>query len=161
MSAFVVSRTHIDALLSAADLWDVQMPVSQPGEQIRNLTIDETGALLMAVNTEAVNHRYNENEAPEPYTFDRLGINIKPAVILKAIACYRYQACEHPQWRADRDQRGISADAQTSYTVRTAQDFLDDLERKAVSKLAGYSEAPWGIDDDQREIFGSAVVRLF
>lgn len=160
MSAFVVSRTHLDALLSAADLWDVQLPITVPGEIIRNLTADETGNLLMAVNVAAVNHRYRENDTPDPYTFDRLGIAIQPGAILKAIDCYRYQACEHPQWRSDRDTMGLPAGEQSDPDVKRVQDWLEDLERAAIQRSPGYQDAPWEITDDRRSIFGAPVWRI-
>jgi hypothetical protein len=119
MSAYVVDKTHIDAMLTAGldPAWhrgnplrwlDEPEPVTNyeqgeawgPGwiawtnQHLQRLT-DETagrvGAMLWAENRRSVNHRYVEDEWEEPYEFGRLRGNPEPTIVLMAIDCYEYQ----------------------------------------------------------------------
>lgn len=157
MSAFEVSDTHIDALVSAALRADSYGPMSwyhdakdeiprtQPGEMLpghedylsalkrtqREVTRDNAGtwgAALLAENRRSVNHRYNEDEFEAPYEFSEIRGHLDPVAILKAISCYEYQSCEHPGWEASE-----------------AHSFCEALRGRMIKWLPGYSEAAWEI----------------
>ncbi len=152
MSAFIVSKAHIDALVTAAIngriSWMTPAPEVNPdthqrGEpwgpaalaeyQARQRTANtETagtvGAMLWNENQLSVNHRYDEEDAEEPYTYDRFNRPLSPVQILKAISCYEYQTCERPEWEASE-----------------ARAFCRALRSETIHKLPGYDEAAWEI----------------
>jgi len=105
-------------------------------ERRRELTDDtagRVGAMLWAENRRSVNHRYAEDEWEEPYTFRRLPGQVDPVLVLKAINCYEYQSCEHPEWMRSE-----------------AHEFCQVLRDKMVRQLPGYDDAPgWDVSDPQ------------
>lgn len=144
MSAFVVDRDVIRYLVTAAT-------ALQPRDCIRWYWSDGTfelhggdyeratavGNMLWQENLRSVRHRYpNEpdSELPGPcdetFVYDHSAWTetlIEPVQVLKAIACLRYQACEHPEWEASE-----------------AFAFLRSLEQAAIACLPGYERAAWG-----------------
>ena len=157
MSAFIVSKRHIDFLISAGLLLDPshklrwQSPgqevdgtrergepwgpaaVSTYRERVRGLThetADAVGHMLLTENHRSVNHRYDENDEPDGmYAFEPYKGEIDPVAVLKQIACLDYQSCEHPGWNDSE-----------------AKAFLDALTWHAIPELRGYDGASWGID---------------
>lgn len=163
MSAFMVDSTHIDAMLTAglqggpnSDLsWfhpaiteEDRQGAYQAGEpwgptairlaeerrhHLTRKTAGRVGAMLMAENRASVNHRYNEEEWEEPYTFRMLRGHADPVVILSALSCYEYQSCEHPEWEASE-----------------AHAFCEALRDACIGRLPGWGKV-WEITD--RNIF--------
>lgn len=106
MSAWIVSKTHIDALVHAGI----------DAEMVRPDEADEFGRMLWRENLASVAHRYpydKDGERPGPisfrdadvdtYTFEYLdggpGASRKaPGVVYMAAACYDYQTCKHPEY---------------------------------------------------------------
>lgn len=155
MSAWIVSKEHIDALVSAA-LVVAQEDRSSfrwydaDGNHSHELTYTDTvranqvGRMLWAENLASINARYTDTiEHPEncpgpndfngietvaDYTFKRTP-RIPPVAILKAINCYEYQTCEHEGWPTSQ-----------------AKAFCDSLTASVINSLPGYDESPWGID---------------
>ncbi|NUR03765.1 MAG: hypothetical protein HOY79_46825 [Streptomyces sp.] len=134
MSAFVVTKEHIDALVT------VGLP--RPGEtgsvrwqdpidptvthRLSRETADRAGSLLWQENRVSVNHLYRDGDPVDAeYQFQRAWH--EPVVALKLIDCYEYQSCEHDRWKESQAKR-----------------LCDQLRKLAVSKLPGYEEAPWG-----------------
>jgi hypothetical protein len=159
MSAFMVAKTHVDALLTAGLVYGrSRSPLSwyfpsidavdetyQSGsawgadylriirERKRDLTTataNQVGAVLLAENRRSVNFRYREDDLEYPYEFTELDGRPDPVIVLSALACYRYQACEHPGWPASE-----------------AFAFCAALEQAAIRQLPGFDAAPWAIDD--------------
>ena len=145
MSAFVVSDTHIDALVS------VGLAFARPSEpmvwhhagpdglerafELRPDNPTEVGAMLLTANQSSVNLLYGERGGTKPaYSFRRLSGIPDPVVILKAIACFEYQCCEHPGWAASQ-----------------ARQFCQELQDRCMGRLPGYEQAPWALSD--RRIF--------
>lgn len=91
MSAYVVGKEHIDALVNA-------------GRQYAGLAdqrpewLNACGSMLWTENYRSVNYRYTEDEATPEYQATLIGFELAPVPVLKAIDCYEYQACEHPEW---------------------------------------------------------------
>lgn len=157
----MVGKEHIDALVTAAvelhdpgplawfarpmtdeekaDAYAVGEPWGAEGPYIaerlrRRATPDEAdriGQMLMRENRLSVNHRYNESEVEDIYSYSPrpLGGRIDPVAILKAIDGYDYQSGEHPGWGASE-----------------AFAFCQALRRRMIRRLPGYEEAPWEID---------------
>jgi hypothetical protein len=136
MSAFIVSKGHIDYMVSAAELdesllsdlaeWGVVGP-------------DDIGAMLLQENIASVSYRYHgedleslpgpiQKTRPEEYRFRAPG-RFNVVVALKQIHCYQYQSCEHPGWDESMAKR-----------------VCDRLQAGIIRRLPGYEEAPWGID---------------
>ncbi|MGC4174315.1 hypothetical protein [Demequina sp.] len=142
MSAYRVAKIHIDALLTAATSLSFTDPGGHGGcmtfthreiqYKVSGMGINELGAALTDLNNRAVNTRYREDIAPEPYAFERLDVGaLSPVTILSLIAGLRYQCAEFDGWDT---------------TLGAA--FLDALERCAIKALPGYDEGPWTLDAD-------------
>jgi hypothetical protein len=103
-------------------------------DSMRELTRDragQVGAMLMAENRRSVDFRYDETEIEEPYIYRELQGTPDPVVVLKAISCFEYQACETPDWPKSE-----------------AFAFCRALEQRAISNLPGYRDAnAWEITD--------------
>lgn len=98
MSAFMVSRRHIDYLVTAA--------------VARELTTnpDETGRMLWRECLASLAYRYpddGDGGRPGPVSFRDGDVETytwtaattpTPAALHSLIRCYCYQSCEHPQW---------------------------------------------------------------
>jgi hypothetical protein len=140
MSAFVVSKAHIDTLVSAAVLWHRLGGIKYNGEEIHHNNATEVGAGLLAENITSVAYRYQESDlsnlpgpiptpCPESYRFQIRLLGPQDTVkVLKAIDCYEYQSCEHPEWAGS-----------------AAWLFCETLRRVAIGHLPGYDHAAWEV----------------
>lgn len=101
---------------------------------LNDRTADRVGQMLWAENHRSIQFRYAEYpavEVGEPYVYDDqrfLWTHIDPVAVLKAIDCYEYQSCEHPQWRESE-----------------AWAFCQVLRSVAIDALPGYEEAAWEV----------------
>lgn len=93
------------------------------------------GAMLLAENRRSVNHRYREEEWEQPYVFKALVGVPSPVALLKAIDCFVYQSCEHPEWDASEANR-----------------FCDSLRQTAIRKLPGYEDKPWEVTEENLRV---------
>ncbi len=109
MSAWIVSRQHIDVMVDAA----IRSGLVEASQA------DEVGRMLWKENLVSVAYRYprdKDGKRPGPtdfrdadvdtYTFTPLPKeivdvwNLNPdAALAKTVGCYEYQSCEHPGWR--------------------------------------------------------------
>lgn len=156
MSAWIVSKRHIDYMLTAGLARDVHgqmswcVPAEAPAEayqrgspwgpeaiphytsirrELNYETAGRVGVMLWAENYKSVGHRYDEGDTEtEMYEYTPYPGPIKPVQILKAISCYEYQSCEHPKWEQSE-----------------AHKFCESLRHLMISKLPGYDNAKWGI----------------
>lgn len=143
MSAFVVGKAHIDAMVTTAFASQSNPLYWRAGDGWRNTretTPDAVGAMLLAECVASVRYRYDDagDDLPgplsrywlEPYTHNGLwryhGYNA--VQMLKAIACYEYQSCEHPGWESSE-----------------ARAFCESLRLHLINKLPGYEDAAWEI----------------
>ena len=155
MSAWIVSREHIDTLVTAA----VALKIVGDDETDRGIlggtgsAMDRAGQLLWSENLESVAYRYpndtgnGDRPGPCSFTDDQAGaytFTARPtedlAVIAKAAACLDYQSCEHPGWNLSL-ARAIVGDILEAIATRTG--LAPDL----LNNLPGYDAAPWGIDE--------------
>lgn len=138
MSAFQVCSTHIDVLVSARRMG------SYPMSTLANLSENELGRLLVATNYESVCARYREDVAAPGYRFNPTMGPVSAVMVLKAIACYEYQSCEHDGWETSR-----------------AKEYCDALRMVAIGSLPGYDDAPWEVKPEDvnraRKPFGKPV----
>lgn len=157
MSAFIVSPDHIDYLVQAAIAAGIgqpriHWPADDPADRVpvTRDTATHIGRLLMAANVASVAYRYADiprdelpGAAPDAYTFTpyRVGM-VTDAQALKALDCFEYQACEHPEWQDSPAQR-----------------FCDILRGRIIRRLPGYDAALWEIDRDRLAIHLQDVQR--
>lgn len=132
MSVFIVSPEHLNVLLDAALRYTDEISMTVYAADGQALTIDRTnrdqvGQMLLDTNAASAGARHQEgNELysyATPARFDWEAVDV-----LKAIACYEYQACEAPGWDAS-----------------TARAFCEALRRAVIPALPGYTDAPWEI----------------
>ena len=147
MSAWIVSKTHIDALVHAGI----------DAECIRPEEADEFGRMLWQENLNSIHARYADTAAthsnyPGPidfkgpadvdaYTYEPMeggpGITLKaPAVVHYTAACYDYQSCEHAGWDGSR-----------------AHLFVGIL----MSLTSDKGKGPWGTDTRDAYVKGASV----
>jgi hypothetical protein len=97
MSAWTVSKAHIDILVQALIVEDVIEGSSKRADYV--------GKQLWAENYRSVNIRYGERNGHPPYRFQWTEGALDDAVVLRSIACYHYQCMEWegfesvPGWR--------------------------------------------------------------
>ena len=154
MSAFMVSDSHIDALISLArygpkgadpqrDHWDGRFDWYGDDGKLGTLdhtNADEIGAMLIRENVASLEARYpgdaatlvgcDPASAGKGYRFPVMAPKQTVAEGMKAIACFEYQACEHAGW----------SKSSAAAFCRTLRDVL-------CSRVPGYHAAPWAIPD--------------
>ena len=149
MSAWMVSKAHIDALIRVAlegpkdgDKRQWMRPYFQH-QELSYRQANDLGECLTKENLSSIHSRYpdtvtnpentpgpNEQYWLEPYNYRSSQARHLTAVeALKAIGCYEYQACEHEEWEQS-----------------AAHAFCQLLQGHIISALPGYETAPWGID---------------
>lgn len=147
MSAWVVSKAHIDAMVSSAlnlgggsgercfSFSDKSLGQWRRTEvSLANAT--EIGTMLWAENVKSVNYRYADSdhiepEVPEPYTFTRTR-TLTDGEIVALVRCYDYQSCEHAEWEGS-----------------PAHAFCQAIEYRLLSRIPGVDDAPWGFSEEQ------------
>ena len=125
MSAFVVSKRDIDAIVTIA----LELGVStRPANLL--------GRLLWEENVKSVAYRYampkRHAEEHARYVADVEAYRFEPLTLAagaagKIVDCYAYQACEHNAWEASEARRVIG-----HLEVRLPHEGVD------------YAQAPWG-----------------
>lgn len=125
MSAWIVNKPHIDALVQAL----IEYRLIGPSHAT------EIGRDLWAENHKSVNYRYGEAEKAPEYKFEGVEAHVDPAVIARNIRCYWYQTCEHPDSPAYADNT-----------------LLAQLAAKLGEPDKGRDDIPWGIDDIRQAI---------
>lgn len=135
MSAFVLSNAHLLALLNFAASYD-QAPRLPAFYLAGGRTLATTSAadlqtaaeILLAQNVASVNYRYRESAPAPAIVFNYSSRPTDPVQILKACACYDYQAGETPD-----------------YSQTDAAAIVDRIRRAAIAALPGYDAADWEI----------------
>jgi hypothetical protein len=145
MSAWIVSKTHIDVLVRGL--------IEAGGYYHRGVWQDvnadnasDVGRMLWRENFKSINHRYSEHKSTPPYTYETPDAYISTSrqwgntkyledqshvdrgVLAKQVHCYNYQTCEH----------------ETYYKSRAFSVVLY-LCYEAASHVQGYEEAKWGV----------------
>lgn len=149
MSAFVVSKSHIDALIllglrlpyptasplrwsRSYDKWDTPTTC-----QLTHETLHAVGQMLVECCVESVTARYKDSAheglpGPCDEYYKRLyqweAVTVTPTAVqgLKLISCYEYQSCEHEGWKASE-----------------GRSFCFSLQDKLIQELPGYDGADW------------------
>lgn len=151
MSAWIVSKAHVDAMVTAAlelgngfgEPLSIYLPDGPRHVKVTADTADEIGQMLVDECVASVSHRYPDDDVDagelpgpvdtyylRPYTFERTR-TLTDAEIAKAVSCYAYQSCEHPEWEASAASR-----------------LCDAIQARLLARLPGYDQAPWGLELD-------------
>lgn len=145
MSAWTVSKAHIDAMVNSA----AQLGVISTADEA--LT---AGRMLWRENYRSVNYRYSEDESPPPYSVATTEASFDPAAIVHVLECYGYQTCESPDWNATEayawcEKVRVAAEA----TMSTSDLMVTNLTRHrfgsdapAYQTHAAYEATPWGVE---------------
>ena len=130
MSAFIVSKDHIDAILTFAMSNKMSAPVSKSSNHlIVKEHLNTLGGILWRENHKSVNARYGERKRTPRYEFTYFTKrNLTLPVFVKLIHCLNYQSCEHRGW--DKS---------------LANQILISFLNQATRKIVGYDEAPWDL----------------
>ena len=141
MSAFVVDKAHINALVNVGLGLARRNPLTwyhnEEHHRLNDGNADQVGQMLLDENIKSVDHRYEDCEVTDlPGRVDgdylipfkhKLSYNPLPAVtVFSLINCYRYQSSETDDWE------------QTE-----AYAFCRQLEGRLIRNLPGYDAAPW------------------
>ena len=145
MSSFIVSPEHLRALVLAGlagQFQDGAMRWYWDDDTRSGVLDSETVArvfeMLYRANVEAVEYHYGVDNpdglpgyiGPNPYRFAPASrFTPDPIAILKAVACYEYQASDAPTWNAS-----------------AARDFCQALRLRMIHRLEGFDDAPWRVD---------------
>lgn len=142
MSAWIVSKAHIDALVSAA----VENRILDAANA------DTIGRMLWSECHKSVNYRYDEKTRTPKYTATLAAFFIEPHAALKLISCYRYQSCEHPGWDVSHAATWTSL-LQITLEAREDVNMFPVPSRYDPSGVEPayrtdprYEDGPWGID---------------
>jgi len=147
MSAFVVEKSHINAMLHSAFQAGLKYRgnfswyFEKEHKELTTDNADEIGQMLLDENIKSVGHRYEDSEITDlpgradadyilPFVYKPFTRSPKPVEALKITGCYEYQSCEHPEWEASE-----------------AKAFCDALQHRLIDMLPGYEEAPWDWTD--------------
>ena len=128
MSAYIVNKKHIDALVS----YFKKMDGYAFNEALRKPILsedapNEIGQILVDANYKSVNERYDSEDVPEKYEHELYKI-CTPVEILTACDGFEYQACEADDWESS-----------------SAFSIINGIRSVAIRKLPGYEEAAWEI----------------
>lgn len=127
MSAWIVSKGHIDCLVQALIVEGI-VPMSEA---------TPAGQLLWEENYRSVNCRYSESEACPEYVFEGVEAPLDDAIVWRQLDCYDYQTCEHAAWGDPGNPARKLHDAlEAVYRARHGVESSHDLPRDGM---------PWGI----------------
>lgn len=143
MSAWIVSGGHIDVLVHALAQYGVVPP------DLGAVGFRELGQRLWHENHRSVNHRYSEDTPTPRYELRTTEATLGPIVVLKAVACFQYQSCEHPGW-PDSEAHDLMEALRTAILDRHPE-FGERVrgpfgETYRYTTLPAYARAPWGIE---------------
>lgn len=145
MSAFVVSKSHINAMLLTAMCLKYGrrgLTWYHNGEhhELNNDNADQVGQMLLDECVKSMSHRYDDEitdlpghtnaEWLIPFKLKYLHRTPKPLEAIKITKCYMYQSCEHPEWEDSE-----------------AKTFCEALISSKISELPEYDNAPWEWED--------------
>jgi hypothetical protein len=152
MSAWIVSKKHID-LMVAAITRGTRDGVVKP----RRKNADRLGQMLVDECVRSVSYRYPRDDARKgelpgpsdryylrPYTFEDPMYLPTAAETAKAVDCYRYQSCEHPGWEESAACRLTGRIGEQIVAKVPAARRMREAGRHWETVWPEYEAAPWG-----------------
>ena len=114
MSAFIVNKAHINAMLQGAISVAQYSPnftwyVGNDKRELTAFNTDEIGQMLSDENIKSVGYRYEDSELTNlpgridveyliPFQHHPMGKIPTAVELIKITHCYMYQSCEHEGW---------------------------------------------------------------
>jgi hypothetical protein len=130
MSAFIVTDSHINALVRYASRHNIRVFY---GATLQCHAVREseqsTADILLNENVKSVNYRYNENDNAS-IVYDYKAPLLTPIEAIKAAQCLRYQSCEH-----------------NDYEQSIASKIIEAIIVDAIPRIDGYDKAAWCIEN--------------
>jgi hypothetical protein len=147
MSAFMVCKSHIDQLVSVAyygpkDVLIQSSHLYRPyfrDCELNNDQLNDLGEMFVKENLyqhSLAISRHSHKSRRYTWTLrtvlaDALCVQAARSShdgsrALKAISCYEYQSCEHPEWKTSQ-----------------VRQYCEQLRRALIGCLPGYESAPW------------------
>lgn len=151
MSAYLVSKSHIDALVAL-----YATVRKREGSPLSPQTMNHLGSILIDANVRSIEARYPDTagkpaEMPGPdvdspdrafangYTWSPVRATVTPIGALALVQCYSYQTCEYDGF--EESDAGVFC---TFMTARLLARFFPGYTGH-VCDLPGYESAPWGL----------------
>ena len=128
MSAWIVSKAHIDVLVAAAQKLAGELAGGP----------DALGQMLWEENHKSINYRYDKRDSAPRYKFEQPTVELSPAFVLKQIHFYEYQSCEHLAWEGSEAQK-FCGELQRGL-------FHNRVLNTDFTVIGRGDDAPWGID---------------
>ena len=101
MSAFIVNKTHIDAIVTV--LYQEKCPNIQEEFSKYGGNLNLIGQILWDENFKSVNYRYSDDAKSPKYSHKVKSVSLIQAI--KALDCLNYQSCEHPDYYASESHK--------------------------------------------------------
>lgn len=153
MSAFIVGKEHINAILTAGMSAYGDSIYWYHGEKSHTLSLDnadEVGQMLLDENVKSVSARYPDDKITDlpgkcdaewliPFHFRIMEYCPSPLQALKYIGCLEYQSCEHDGWATSEAK--TFCDYAKDYFIRRLPGY-DDLESECVRPFASRDSKP-------------------
>ena len=121
MSAYIVDKYHIDAILTA---------FKETGRVLMDL--DRIGQILVNANFKSVNVRYGMKDKPYKYEFKAVK-KYNAMQIYVACDCLNYQSCEYDGWKRSKAKRLLekirTAVMENSQEWQNAKWHLEGVEK--------------------------------
>jgi hypothetical protein len=134
MSAFVVSDSHINALIIWSAKHDAGYSINESAHVSIRGNEQACAAMLYLGNVASVNRRYRENDPLDGFAYRPYAqwLSLSAVAVLKLCDCLDYQSCEIDDYRSSH-----------------AAQLIDGIRNCAIKALPGYEDAPWHLLDKQ------------
>jgi hypothetical protein len=141
MSAFLVSKAHIDYIVAGAITLGI----------IEDFEARPTGRMLQSENLKSLRARYPSNEhKAKAYVYNPPDKLVEPVQVIKAVHCLDYQSCEHDEWKSTKAKAlldKIEAAAIATLDPKLREEAIDRYGqlRPRVFSTPAYDQAEWAI----------------
>ncbi len=153
MSAFIVTKTHIDHVVAAIMEIAVAIGSVTEEEDKHGGFRDRLGQWLTNMNAKAVDCRYNEKNAVPLYRNTYMGpYNTRAELVkrYKAIQCLAYQCAEGNVPETPLYKQLIAAENTVASMIIPGHPDLQYFDASdIIGRMPEYKAAPWGIDDPE------------
>ena len=148
MSAWLVSKKHIDIIITAALFANrgntFRWYFEGKWRELRLDNADEIGQMLINQNADSVGTKYESTPSTElpgdidnailPYHYSRPAGDVTAIQAVKLINSYQYQASETGDWLKTESFK-----------------FTQSLKETLITMLKGYDEAPWQVNPRRKK----------
>lgn len=138
MSAWIVSKAHIDVLVYGLITFELlnEEKADTCGQMLVDECVKSVSALYPRDTPEDLPGPA-DNYYLKPYRFERPTKDLISIAIAKAVACFKYQSCEHDEWETSN-----------------AKKVMDILEVTIAERYPNYENSeeyeygsPWGFEE--------------